>query len=104
MGRLFKFVLICFVIFDTKVSATHRMNNKIHFHDTDTHQMRHWSRYFDANLASARRYARQTMMTSSNMSWPVKRTANIEGDIILGNYKKKIQKNEFKSQVFLFAF
>ena len=55
------------------------------------HRLRH-----NHGLEFPRRFARQTMLTSTpvvaaavaaaaNMSWPVKRSVDLEGDIILGN-------------------
>jgi hypothetical protein len=39
-------------------------------------------------LEMTRRYARQTVTAAaSNMSWPIKRSADLEGDIILGKKK-----------------
>jgi hypothetical protein len=39
-------------------------------------------------LEMTRRYARQTVTAAaSNMSWPIKRSADLEGDIILGEKK-----------------
>ena len=45
------------------------------------HRLRHGH---GSGLALPGRYARQTMTTSSNLTWPVKRSADVEGDILLG--------------------
>ena len=54
-------------------------NVKTNFWFGHQHRLRHGH-----GLELPRRYARETGSTSSNISWPVKRSADVEGDIILG--------------------
>ncbi len=87
---LFKFVFVCLFVFVGQLNATQRINSQITYREFASHHLRHKNWGFDANFASTRRYVRQTPTMSPNMTWPVKRVANIEGDIILGEYLKAL--------------
>jgi hypothetical protein len=71
-------LLILFVVCANEAAANGDRLNRVAA-ASPRHRVRH-----NRGLDLPRRFARQTVAPAANLSWPMKRSADIEGDVILG--------------------